>query len=171
MFGRLFDVAEYVKLDALSAYDCESRGRHFRIGGATSQNISGVPSPGHHPQRWYTTQNINPLASAELGGERAVHGALHQLTGSFELLQETIYFRNRSSTTVSNTLTSAAVNNFRMLTLLWSHGHDDGLDALERAVVDIHIFDGLAHTRNHGREVLDVNHLLNLLDLIIEIHQ
>ncbi len=58
-----------------------------------------------------------------------------------------------------------------MLPLLRGHRHDDGLDALERIIVDVHVLDGLAHARYHGSQVLDVAHLLDLLDLVVEVHE
>ena len=58
-----------------------------------------------------------------------------------------------------------------MLALVGGHGEDDGLGALEGVVGDVHILDGLAHAGNHGGEVLDVAHLLHLLDLVVEIPQ
>ena len=65
--------------------------------------------------------------------------------------------------------TTASVQAFRMLPFIRSHGEDDGLYALEGVVVHVHILESLAHSRNHGCEVLDVTHLLDLLDLVIEI--
>ena len=46
---------------------------------------------------------------------------------------------------------------------------DDGLYALECILWDIYVADSLAHARNHRCQILDVTHLLNLLDLVVEI--
>ena len=56
-----------------------------------------------------------------------------------------------------------------MLTLLWSHRVDDGLNILERFVADFHVLDSFSYARNHGCKILDVTHLLDLLDLTKEV--
>ena len=56
-----------------------------------------------------------------------------------------------------------------MCALLRGHALDDGFDALEGVVVDIDVADGFAHTRDHAGQLLDVAHLLDLLDLIVEV--
>ena len=56
-----------------------------------------------------------------------------------------------------------------MFTLVRGHRQDDGFRVLERIVVHIDILDCLAHAGNHGCKVLDVAHLLHLLDLLVEV--
>ena len=58
-----------------------------------------------------------------------------------------------------------------MFPLVWGHRKYHGLHALESVVINIHVLDGLAHARYHRSQILDVAHLLDLLDLIVEIHQ
>ena len=56
-----------------------------------------------------------------------------------------------------------------MRTFIRSHRVDDCLDSLEGIVVDVEILDLLAYPRNHRSQILDVTHLLDLLDLTHEI--
>ena len=57
-----------------------------------------------------------------------------------------------------------------MLPLIRSHRQNHGLSGLESLfIVNIHILERLVHTWQHPGNVLDVTHLLNLLNLIIEI--
>ena len=57
-----------------------------------------------------------------------------------------------------------------MLPLIRSHRQNHGLGGLESLfVVNIHILERLVHTGQHPGNVLDVTHLLELLNLIIEI--
>ena len=50
-------------------------------------------------------------------------------------------------------------------TLLGGHGVDNSLDALEGIILDVYVLDCLTDTRDHRGEILDVPHLLDLLDL------
>lgn len=77
------------------------------------------------------------------------HDCLHHLAGAFKLLDELVHFDDRGAGSVCNSLAAAAVEAVRMLALVWGHGEDDGLDALERVVVHVDILEGLAHARNH----------------------
>ena len=61
------------------------------------------------------------LASAELGGERAVHGALHKLAGTLELLDEAVDILDGGTAAVRNTLASAAIDNLHVVTLVRCH--------------------------------------------------
>ena len=56
-----------------------------------------------------------------------------------------------------------------MLPFIGGHGEDDGLGALEGVIRDIHILEGLSHARQHAGQVLDIAHLLHLLDLLVEV--
>ena len=57
-----------------------------------------------------------------------------------------------------------------MLALIRCHRKNDGLGSFECGfVVNIHILQSLVHTREHTCKVLDVTHLLNLLNLVVEI--
>ena len=56
-----------------------------------------------------------------------------------------------------------------MLALVGSHALDDGFDALEGIVVDVHVLQRLAHAGNHAGQVLEVTHLLDLLNLVVEV--
>ena len=56
-----------------------------------------------------------------------------------------------------------------MRAFLGRHTQDDGLDVLEGIVVDVHVLDGLAHPRYHAGQVLQAAHLLNLLNLAVEV--
>ena len=56
-----------------------------------------------------------------------------------------------------------------MLLLKRSHREDNSLHALEGIIIYIHILKSLTHTRNHRGKVLNVTHLLNLLNLVVEI--
>ena len=56
-----------------------------------------------------------------------------------------------------------------MGSLAGSHAEDNGFDVLEGIIVDVHILDGFAHTRNHACQVLEVAHLLDLLNLLVEV--
>ena len=56
-----------------------------------------------------------------------------------------------------------------MLALVGGHTLDDGFDALEGIVVNLYVLESLAHTGNHAGEVLEVAHLLDLLNLIVEV--
>ena len=49
------------------------------------------------------------------------------------------------------------------------HALYDGFNALEGVVVDVYVLDGLAHAGNHAGQVLQVAHLLYLLDLRHEV--
>ena len=46
---------------------------------------------------------------------------------------------------------------------------NDCFDTLERIVINIHVFQCLAHTGNHGCQILDVTHFLDLLYLAQEV--
>lgn len=61
------------------------------------------------------------LASAELGGERAVHGAFHKLAGTLELLDEAVDILDGGAAAVRNTLASAAIDNLHVVTLVRCH--------------------------------------------------
>ena len=61
------------------------------------------------------------LAPAELGGERAVHGALHKLAGTLELLDEAVDILDGGAAAVRNTLASAAIDNLHVVTLVRCH--------------------------------------------------
>ena len=56
-----------------------------------------------------------------------------------------------------------------MLALIGCHRVNYCLNALESVVADIYILNGLAHTRNHRSEVLEVTHLLDFRDLREEV--
>ena len=57
----------------------------------------------------------------------------------------------------------------RVLFFVMGHGLDDGLGGLECIVRDVHILEGLVHPREHAHDVLHVAHLLDLLELVVEI--
>ena len=64
---------------------------------------------------------------------------------------------------------AAGVEYFGVGALFGCHALDDGLDALEGVVVDVDVFELLAHAGYHGCEVFEVAHLLDLLDLPEEV--
>ena len=97
---------------------------------------------------------------------------LHHLAGFLELLEQSVHLLDCGATTFGDALATAAGDDFGMLALVWGHRIDDSLNALEGIVVDIDIFQRLAHTGNHRGEVLEVTHLLdigNLLEEVVEI--
>ena len=77
-----------------------------------------LKSPKTVPQ---TCSTWTGLASAELGGERAVHGALHKLAGTLELLDEAVDILDGGTAAVRNTLASAAIDNLHVVTLVRCH--------------------------------------------------
>ena len=56
-----------------------------------------------------------------------------------------------------------------MRALLGSHGVYNGFDSLKGIIVYINILDGFSHTGDHGNEVSDIPHLLDLMDLLEEV--
>ena len=94
---------------------------------------------------------------------------LHHFARAFKLLQQAVDLLQRRSATLRNTLAAAAVDDFRIAAFERSHRLDDSLNALEGIVVDVHILNSLAHTRNHRSQVLQVTHLLDLGNLRHEI--
>ena len=118
---------------------------------------------------WNDGRPALPPHAAHLLHEVAGHGALHDLAGALELLEEFVDFLQGGAGAVGDAFAAAAVENIRMLALVGGHGEDDRLDALEGVVGDVDVLDGLADSRDHRGEVLDVAHLLDLLDLLVEV--
>ena len=46
---------------------------------------------------------------------------------------------------------------------------DDSLDTLECGVINVKVLDSFAHSGDHRSKVLDVTHLLDILDLLEEV--
>ncbi len=57
----------------------------------------------------------------------------------------------------------------RVATLFFGHRLDNGFDGFKGIITDVHIFDGLAHTRDHGHQVFDITHFFHLLQLRVKI--
>ena len=57
------------------------------------------------------------------------------------------------------------IEDMRLSSLLGRHRVDDSFDALEGIILDIDILECLPDTRDHRSKILDVTHLLDLLDL------
>ena len=56
-----------------------------------------------------------------------------------------------------------------MTAFLRRHRQYDGFDTLEGVIVDVDVFQRLADAGNHRGKILDVTHLLDLLDLGVEV--
>ena len=94
---------------------------------------------------------------------------LHHLTSLVELLDESVHLLNVRTATLGDAHASACVQQCGILALFGSHGEDDGLYALEGIIVDVDVLQCFAYTGNHACQVLDVTHLLDLLNLGIEV--
>ena len=70
--------------------------------------------------QWFM-RHAQRLASSQTRGQRAVHGALHELAGTLELLEELVHLLNRGAASVGDTLAAAAVYLLGMFTLVRSH--------------------------------------------------
>ena len=118
---------------------------------------------------WHLWHALHTLHSRHHTGHFAAGDHLHHLPGLVELLDESVHLLIAGARALGDALTAAGIENLRIGSFLRGHALDDGLNALEGVVVDVDIADGLAHTRNHAGEVLEVTHLLYLLYLIVKI--
>ena len=91
--------------------------------------------------------------------------SLHHLAGLGELREELIDILYARPTPECDALTAMTIEDMRLSSLLGRHRVDDSFDALEGIVLDIDILERLPDTRDHRSEILDVTHLLDLLDL------
>lgn len=89
----------------------------------------------------------------------------HHLPHFFELGHKAVDLLDGSPGTGGDTLATAAVQQFGVGALQRCHGADHGFDRFEGVVRDLHVLHHLAHARDHGNEVLDGAHLLELLQL------
>ena len=90
---------------------------------------------------------------------------LHHLAGLGELREELIDILYARPTPKSDALTAMTIEDMRLSSLLRRHRVDDSFDALEGIVLDVNILQSLPDTRDHRSKILDVTHLLDLLDL------
>ena len=56
-----------------------------------------------------------------------------------------------------------------MCTLLGSHGVDNSFDSLKGIIIYIDVLDCFSHTGDHGNEISNIPHLLDLMDLFEEV--
>ena len=98
-----------------------------------------------------------------------VRDELHHLARLVELLDELVHLLYVGARALCQSHAAARVEAFGMGSLAGSHAEDNGFDVLEGIIVDVHILDGFAHTRNHACQVLEVAHLLDLLNLLVEV--
>src|SRR5574344_242588 len=101
------------------------------------------------------------------GGDR-----FHHTTGFFKLLEQLVDFLNAGSATGSDALATAGVDDVGVAAFFRGHGTNDGFHAIKGIVVNVHVFDSLAGTGNHGHQILDITHLFdlgNLADKVVEV--
>ena len=77
----------------------------------------------------------------------------HHFGGLLELLEEAVYFDDRSAGTFGDAVLAAAVEQCGIGTLLGSHRADDGFDGFEGVVADLYALEGFVHTGDHAHEV------------------
>ena len=116
-----------------------------------------------------TPQPVSALHLLHQASHLAAGDHLHHLAGLLELLQQAVHLLDVRAAALCDAVAAAAVQDFRMLAFLRGHGVDDGLDALEGVVVNVDVLDGFAYTGNHAGQLLEVTHLLDLLNLTHEV--
>ena len=94
----------------------------------------------------HALSRLNRIADST-GGD-----CFHNLAGALELLEQAVDISYRSAAAFGYPAAAGTVDYSRILPLIGSHGEDDGLDALEGVVVDVHVLESLAHTGYHGCE-------------------
>src|SRR4051812_45428389 len=116
---------------------------------------------------YLTTQYLSARKTLDHAacGVHLLH-ALHHLLHLVKLLDESVHLLYRIAATFSQTLTATAIEQIGFLALRWSHREDDRFNFFERIVVNVHVFQRLAHTRYHTQQVFHIAHLLDLGQLI-----
>lgn len=99
-----------------------------------------------------------------------LHG-LHELLALFKLLEQAIDILDTLATARGNALTTGPVDNAGILSLLRSHGRDDGLQPADFLAIKIHAFKLLAefsHAGNHAQDGFQGTQPLDLFHLVKE---
>ena len=86
-----------------------------------------------------------------------------------ELFYESVHLYDAAPRAFGNAVFAATIEQRRIFALGWCHRLNDGFDADKGVVVDIDIFQGFAHARNHRGDIFQVAHLFYLLQLPHEI--
>ena len=111
--------------------------------------------------------------SASSGHVRHLHVAagygLHHLAGILELFHQAVHVGHRRAAALGDALAAVCVDDFGVLALGRGHRRNDRLGLLEHVVRDVHVLEHLAYAGKHSREVFQVAHLFDLLDL--NLHQ
>ena len=81
------------------------------------------------------------------------------------MLQQPVYILNLMSTTGSDPLFPAAIDDGRIASFRRGHGLNQRFNNRELAFVDLHVFDLFTQAGDHGEHFLHIAHLADLLKL------
>ena len=105
------------------------------------------------------------LHSSHHVGHAAAGHHFHHFACLVKLLDQPVHVLDVCARAFGYARPAAGVEDFRVRALLWCHAEDDGFNALEGIVVDVNVFDGFSDTWDHGCQVFEVTHFLDLVDL------